>query len=315
MADKKINGFFGFLLTLSLLFALFSCENRDLYYGGEEDQSVQIKLHWGEETSIPGSMRIHLFEIKGERTAYYQAVDINSASDNKIKLPVPSTYKVLCYDYFDSENILFRNEEDPELIEASCVPEVRVGTRVYSSTEATVSNPDRLFVSRIDRFDVIPSDSDLVMDFYPKNVLYTYTFRITGVIGVKNIEVSRGGISGMSASYFLATGKLSETPSTILFQVHRDIANNILTGSFQTFGRNIDTNYLSIELYNSDGKEFSKQWDVRQKLIDSEIDGTYHIEIGNAGIEVTPGETPVPNPGSGFVVDVDGWKDQTITPL
>ncbi|MFV0328027.1 MAG: hypothetical protein ACK5LF_27265, partial [Bacteroides xylanisolvens] len=131
-----------------------------------------------------------------------------------------------------------------------------------------------------------------------------------GVSGTKFISATRGAISGMSNSYYLNSGTLSTTVSTLLFNATADVSGSMITGSFRTFGR-IDntTNNFTIEvLYpSSTGGILQKTWDVTDQI----SNGTnFHIIIEDSGIDV-PDEGGG-GTGGGFEADVEEWEDEVI---
>jgi hypothetical protein len=291
---------------------LFSCENKELYYGPREGQEVAIVIHWDDNQLKPAQgMRVNIFSLND--SPHYGISDMSSTG-GKVKLGYNTSHLALCYDYFESANIYFRNETHSERIEACCASWVRASyTRAFPD-ENTVAEPGVFFVDKVSPFEVTRSDTVLVLHFYPQNVSKTYTFRIHGVKGAEYITSTRGAVSGMSASYFPATETLAPTPSTLLFDARADGENDCIEGSFRTFGRVGDNNWFNMEiLYPSTEGVLSKSWEVTEKLDEAENSGTYHFEIEDADITIVPDSTGGGGSGGGgFNADLNEWKDESV---
>lgn len=298
------------ILIISALCAV-SCKNKSLYYGEDipaNRQKVDVVIHWNEDDTRPTQgMRVNLFSLN-EMSAY--GMDDLECEGGTLHLRHGSCHMTLCYNYHGN-NIYFRNEGHSDLIEAYCNSVVRA---TYSKTfpdESTVAEPDaQFYVGKNDVFDVYQSDENLTLDLYPSNVMQTYTFEVRGVSGTKFISATRGAISGMSNSYYLNSGTLSTTVSTLLFNATADVSGSMITGSFRTFGR-IDntTNNFTIEvLYpSSTGGILQKTWDVTDQI----SNGTnFHIVIEDSGIDV-PDEGGG-GTGGGFEADVEEWDDEVV---
>jgi hypothetical protein len=288
-----------------------SCENKDLTYGHPSNKPINVSIHWGDETAIPSKgMRINLFSLN--QYPDYGMHDLNGNKEEDIYLSIGSSYLSLCYDYFGSNSIFFYNENS-KAIEAYCRPLINDNYTKNFPDEKTVAEPGTFYLDIVDKFDVVESEDVQQLDFYPKNVSKTYTFKLSGVKGAEYINAVRGALSGISASYFLVTKTLADTPSTVLFNASADKKNECITGSFTTFGRvSSATNYFTIEIaYPSvDNKIILKRWDVRNKLIAAEKDGIFHIEI-DADIIVEPEEGAGSGDG-GFDVSVGEWENETV---
>lgn len=300
------------LFILISALCVISCKNKDLYYGDNipaNRQPVDVLIHWNEGDVKPAQgMRVNLFSLN-DMSGY--GVDDLAHDGGTLHLRHGSCHMTLCYNYHGN-NIYFRNEGDPDLIEAYCNSMVRA---TYSKTfpdESTVAEPDaQFYVGKHESFDVYPSADRLLLELYPENVMRVYTFEVRGVTGAQFISATRGAISGMSNSFFLNSGALSTTYSTILFSATTDVAGGKITGSFRTFGRIDDSiNNFTIEvLYpSSNGGILQKTWDVT-----SQIDnGTnYHILIEDSGI-VVPDEGGSTGGGGGFEADVEEWENEVI---
>ena len=288
---------------------LVACKNKDLCYDHPHGQGVEVKINWEEGVTKPRQgMRTNLFSVVSGPD--YGISDM-SVDGGTIYLYPETSYLSLCYDYFGSQNIYFRNETDSEKIEAYCASLVRASyTRAFPD-ENTVAEPGIFYVDRVNRFDVLQSEVKQILNFYPKNVLKTYTFRVRHIKGAEFITATRAALSGMSASYFLSTGELATQPSTILFNATVDKEKGWIVGAFRAFGRLDAINNFTIEILypSATGEIFSQSWDVTDQMIRiGHIDQEFDIEI-ETDITIIPSE---PGGDSMFDATVREWDEERI---
>jgi hypothetical protein len=162
-------------------------------------------------------------------------------------------------------------------------------------------------------YEVSPGDDERVIVVNPENVVTDYTYEVRGITGAEFIRGARGGISGFSASWFMARDNhLSDTPSTVLFDGAVNTGAGTITGSFRTFGRLGTANNFTIEiLYPSQtpGSGILQQtWEVTAQI---EGGGT-HIVIEDAGI-VIPDEGG--DDAGGWDIDLIAWEDEEVIEL
>ncbi|MDR0834010.1 MAG: DUF5119 domain-containing protein [Candidatus Symbiothrix sp.] len=314
---KKVSKAFSRLGVACCVLTLLACEeHRLLVLEDVPENRVTVKIHWEgvpEQDISKIGMRLNLFGLNGLDFGMRDMLgDVET-----YEMPIDRIYRALCYDYYGSENIYFRNENNPDLIEAYSAQMNRASYDAVApirdgKLESTVAEPGAFYVARVDSFQVSPQSGDTLY-FYPKNVLKTYTFTITNVEDAQNIGDTRGALTGMSGSYFLSTGALATTASTILFYAQKNGQTNTIEGSFRTFGRVADAlNDFTIEILVGDIM-MSVPWDVKQLMIEAENNGTYHFTM--AANIVIP-QPPAPGPGEGgFKPDVDGWGETVDVPM
>lgn len=295
-------------LLLSCLVAATACQNKELGELGYRSTSVQVRINWevGQPVITGNGMRINLFSTD-ENVPHYGMADIPHTGA-KVLLRDGTSYSSYAYTY-QGNNIYFRNQQDPDLIEAYSTPMTRA---TYSSAypeETTISEVSgEFYVGENVRYAVIPELGEQYIDLYPVNKLYTYTFEVRNVKGAAFISAVRGAISGMSSSYFLATHLLNNSPFTLLFNASVEVSTERIIGSFHTFGRLDATNRFSIEiLYPSDTEGIVLYtWDVTAQIKDGL---NYHIVIDDSGI-IVPDEGG--EGASNWNVSVDKWEDVTV---
>jgi hypothetical protein len=322
--------------ALLLLSLTTGCSNKELWYGGggidTDTRQVQVSFKWGESQTIQGTMRINLFSQTAE-FASYGVADFAAATGGEIKVPLGASYFGVCYSYDAANKIYFRNESDPEMLEAYTASMTRGSyTRQYSTerTVGAVSEQAVFYIGRVDNFRVTESDEPLLLSFTPENVLHHYTFEIKNVIGAQFIRDLRAACSGMSPSYYVCTGELSPSPATLFFSSTANVSEGTIAGSFRSFGRLDMQNVFTLEVLTGGGKILQYSWDVTNQL---GVAGSVRSRnIGDTTINIviddtTPcisdpdenndGKVEVPNDGnqgsgSGFTADVDGWEEETI---
>lgn len=315
------------MITLSLLLLMVSCKNKEL---SMEDPcssggwSVLVRMNWENPERETRQMRMSLFSQNEFPTLDRETVD--KSRQLKINLPVGCSYQPITYDY-NAKNIYFRNETDAELVEAYSAPSSRAtyqSRAVPVDGEATVSEPGSFYTHAWDgTFDIVgtPANGEqLYIDFYPVNVMREFTFRINNVVGAKNIAQARGAISGMAASIYLSTGRLSAQRSTLLFENATTTNEEIgsITGRFYTFGP-IEpyTNRFTIEVMSKQNQYFTAYWDVSGQIGESMADRDAKLARDGYDILINSTLPTIPDPedpeyDSGFDIDIREWDDVII---
>ncbi|MDR0542057.1 MAG: DUF5119 domain-containing protein [Dysgonamonadaceae bacterium] len=202
---------------------LSACKNDELFPScrNNGDIPVRIIIRWeGEKpAATPGIMSV--FWYAGSGWPVISDYESNGGEENLSE----GTYLPVCLDYYGNSRLDFHITENADEFE---VYNIRA-TGLYNqyadlvADEPTVAEakPYAFYVDTrpqiVDKIGVLPGDT-LTLYFYPENVLQEFTFLIHGVEGAKNMARNSGAISGMSASYFPATGALAEKPSTLLFE-------------------------------------------------------------------------------------------------
>lgn len=301
----------------TILFALLaaaaaSCQNKTLHdRSNVPGVDVGVRIYWRTGLTIPytNGMRINLFSLTAG-VADYGRADVRW-DGGTVRLRQDASYITYAYNYVGN-NVLFRNETDPVLIEASSPALTRATYSRAFPDEPTVGGiTGDLHLGVNPAYTVSGSGEAQFIDVHPESIAFTYTYEIRGITGAQFIRAARGGISGFSASRFLATGSLSSTASTLLFensQVNTDAGT--ITGSFRTFGRLDTSNHFTIEiLFPSNtpgGGILQETWDVTAQI----AGGTnFHILISNAAIDI-PDEGG--EEAGGWKVDLGDWNDVTV---
>lgn len=292
--------------------AAAACRNKELH---DPDTTagadVTVRINWTDGLSIPyaDGMRINIFSLTPGVAGYGRA-DV-AWNGGKVRLIPDASYITYAYNYVGN-NVQLRNENDPLLIEATSPPLTRA---TYSRTfpdEPTIGGITGDMHAGVNvSYTVLRTGDPQYIDVYPEEIAVTYTYEIRGVTGARFIRAARGAISGFSASRFLATGALSPTPYTILFENSQVNAGaGTITGSFRTFGRLNHDNYFTIEILYPSGTPgggiLQQTWNVTTQIYNG---ANFHILIEDSGI-VIPDEGG--EDAGGWLVDLNDWNDVTV---
>ncbi|NDV77915.1 DUF5119 domain-containing protein [Dysgonomonas sp. 511] len=321
-----------YYLLLLLLIAV-SCKNKDLCEDGpciEGNVTIKVVVNWENPENEARPMRMNIFSMS-DGVSDYGIDQIPIGGVKYITLVESAAYRPYCYDYY--ADIYFRNETTPKLFEAYCAEASRATYNELATPvegERTVMDPrgDFYVHSWLKNFDVVfCQDSVLVLNFYPKNILRRFTYRVNGIKGEKFIGSARGAISGMAATYFFYTGELTTERSTVLFENSTvgtdENGRGYIEGDFYTFGPVYPyQNRFTIEILAKGSKYFTAYWDVSGQINESMTDRPaklardgYDILIDN-DIDTDIPEIPDPGEGSGdgggFEIGVGDWNNVDI---
>ncbi len=320
-----------FFIMLPLLVLAVSCKNKELVQDDPcftSGWSVLVRMNWEDRERDARQMRMSLFSQNTYPTLDRETVD--RIGHKSVKLPIGCCYQPVSYDYY-AKNIYFRNETDCELLEAYSLASTRATYTTRATPvegESTVSEPGSFHMDAWDgtfEIETIPAGGEeLIIDFYPRDVMREFTYCIRNVAGARHISQARGAISGMAASIFISTGRLNDRRSTVLFEnaAASDEAVGTITGRFYTFGPlEPYSNRFTIETISRESRYFTSYWDVSGQITESMADRDaklardgYDILIDNDPNEELP---PIPasddpDYDSGFRIDIGEWDDVVI---
>lgn len=300
------------ILYALLAAAAVSCRNKELYDRNDPAMiDVAVRINWTAGLSVPytNGMRINLFSLTGG-VADYGRADVRWGGGT-VRLRREASYIACTYNYVGN-NVQFRNETHPALIEAASPALSRATYSRAFPDEPTVGGiTGDMHLGVNPSYTVSATAGQQYIDVYPENIAVSYTYEIRGITGGAFIRAARGGISGFSASRFLATGSLSATPSTLLFENSTvNPSAGTITGTFRTFGRLDTDNNFTIEiLYPSNtpgGGIMQRTWNVTPQI----AGGTnFHIVIDPSGIDI-PDEGG--EDADGWAVDLNDWNNITV---
>jgi len=225
---KRITTIF---VMLTVLYGIFSCRQKELFICDHDggDNLFNVVIHWdsvpANQRVLPNKMTVHWYPLSG------QLLSSDLGPNGGQERLNGTTYDVMCMDFYGNANLGFRsNGTRPDFevynIRATGTYNVNVPQLPGGETTVAEANPSYFYIdSRSQIIQANGSADTMTVHFYPKNVLREFTFMIYDVTGAKNISSNGGAISGMSGSYYPASGHLAATPSTILFQRVEAITN------------------------------------------------------------------------------------------
>lgn len=318
-------------LILLAAFGAVGCQHKDL--SAEDpcavpgDAFVRVVVNW-DDPADARPMRMNIFS-QTQGVINYGQDAIPAAGKKTIRLFAGASYLPFCYDYY--ANVGFRNTTNLESFEAYC-PEVYRQTYNELATpvegEKTIVDPrgDFFVHSWQETYDVELIGGEYPdIDFYPKNKLRPFTYRVENIEGEKNIEEARGACSGMSAFYHFLTDTIRFERATVLFEHTRvgtdQDGKGYIEGTFYTFGPVFPyMNRFTIEILSQSEIYYTAYWDVSGQISESMANrpaklarDKYDILIKNTG--AIP---PIPDPEGGgddeggFDVGVGDWNNVDI---
>jgi hypothetical protein len=217
---------------MALLMSFTACEQKELFLCPPAGNiPVDVVIHWDSIPDdllyLPQNMTVHWYSESGTLIAS----DLSAFGG--WEWMDGNTYNVICLDFHGNSTLAFRSNgtlEDFEVYNTRMAGLYNTNVPQLPGGEVTVAEatPDRFYIDSrpqtIDTRNVPPGDT-LILNFYPKNVLREFTFLVYDVVGAKYMSENSGAMSGMSGSYFPASGRLASTPSTILFSRVENIPN------------------------------------------------------------------------------------------
>lgn len=318
---------------LLLMVIAVSCKNKELCEDGscEGDKNiVKVVINWEKPKEEARPMRINIFSMS-DGVPDYDRDNVSTSGEKYITLREGAAYRAYCYDYYS--NINFRNETTIDAFEAYCTGASRSTYNELATPvegESTVIDPEGDFYAHswLENFEVIFNEGPVLeLNFYPKNKLHRFTYRINNIEGAQYINNARGAISGMAATYFFYTDALTTERSTVLFEnstiVSDKNGNGYIEGTFYTFGPvSPYKNRFTTEVFSKGSKYYTAYWDVSGQIEESmenreaklAKDG-YDILIDN-NIKTDIPEIPDPGEdsgsGGGFDIGVGEWNNVDI---
>lgn len=322
----------GLRILLMLLVVLsVSCTRRDF---AEKTTKVHIVLDVktnvvnAGEVPEPENMRVDLYDPVTGRVKFTDYV----GPEGGYIYPSPGTYDLVIYN-IGTESVQVKNESDINLVEAytsevsaylkgqlakffASIAKAKEDRQKSMSQQSSKSpadekikyEPDHLFVGREEDV-VIPvcyegESIEVEIKVDAHSVVETWKVSVTNVVGLQWVQNIVAVMSGQVESHFIGTGVDSGESVSIFFEKRKDMENNALIGTFNTFGKHpTEKGVLSLDINVTDiiGNDHHFHFDVDSRFMDNPDN---HIVI-DEGIEI---EEPKVE-GGGFAPTVDDWED------
>lgn len=303
------------IFLMFLLLALGGCSRRDVL-DDYPVSGVEISLDWdGVTDKLPEGVKVVFYpkDARGRKVDTYLSI-----RGGKVKVP-PGRYSVVVYNY-DTETAQIRNEGTYETIEAFTGHCNGIG---IAGTEKLIWGPDPLYVVNVDELQIKKSDEILLLNWKPKLVVKTYTFKVK-TEGLNYVSAIVGSVDGMAGCYCL--GKCHKMVGEAPIYFEGIVRDKMVVGSFTAFGMPENTATrageglvkLTFIFVKTDKSVQKVEMDITEVITNSEDGGG---EVG----EEPPNEIEIPledeikvekpdNPSGGGDGDiggnVDGWGDE-----
>lgn len=307
-------------LTIILIAALAvlasSCRHKELCYNHPHVMEVNVEFIWEKAPqATPKSMSVYFFPENGKEPLRFEFTD---CTGGRIRLSA-GTYHAICLNS-DTRNNYVKNVSD---FHSFCIT-TKDATALFglssfgvktneipkakdTENERVVVSPEMTWSSCVT--DIKITEQGQTVIFYPERRTSTYTVEIRNVQNLKWVNGLSGTISTMSAGYHPGACCLSEECVTIPFEavMHRD--EDMITGSFSSFGHCptiVKPHYLTIYGILADGSRWYYDFDVTDQVHNAPDPYEIHIVL-----EELPFPKPVVN-GGGFKPTVDDWNSIEI---
>lgn len=321
------------LLLFASLAGLLACTHKELSdIDGchEGNTSVKVVENW-EFPSKARAMRINIFSLT-EGVVHYGRDNVPASGVKYINLYNRASYRPITYDY-EAANIYFRDENIPESFQAYFAGSTRATYEKYAyvptKSEKTVTSPTNsefyAHAWELDEpFEVRYVEGvEQVLNFYPRNLLREFTYRVNNIKGVYNIKEARGVVTGMAATYSFHANAPVDERSTLLFengQPDYDAQKDYgyIEGVFYTFGPVYPyENWFTLEIISNANRYYTASWDVSAQVGESMADRPAKLARDGYDILIwNDDDIPeIPDPeggtggGSGFQIGVGEWDD------
>lgn len=298
---KDVRAAYFMLLNIFFVTLLFaSCTHKELCYNHNHFTKVRVAFDWNDYDTEhrPSGMRVVFYPITGGESWIF---DFARSDGGIVEIP-QNSYNVICYNN-DTDGIIFRSENNYSK---------------FSATTKNISTPDGNNAFKTTDFlcgcnkegvnlENLPEGVETVVTLYPKRMVCRYTYTVRGIKNLSNIVDLRACLSGMSGSVVMAEDILPAGDSnTLLFG--GSVKDNLIKGSFYTFGYNSNPNIFTLYIKAKDGKVYPLECNVTEQILKVERKG--HIADVDLLIEfdfIVPGGES--GGGAGFDVDVSDWND------
>lgn len=318
-----------FVLLLSLLSILSSCNHKELYY--EENPQfrlLKVTFDWSQLTGHekPEGMRVIFFPKDGKSEPWI--FDFPKGETRQIELP-ENDYGVISMNY-DTNGIVWKNPnsyldftadtrdtKSPDGEQASLTPSWLCGDHI----DWVSVNASHAAASSASAESAGSSENGVqVITLYPKSMVCRYTYEVNGIRKLERIADIRASLSGMSGSLLMAADRLPYSLSERLL-FGGDVIANQLRGGFYTFGCTQGStqgiaaqNLFKLFIRSRSGKLHVLEQDVTAQVHSVPVVGhvgDVHLVI-NLDFEIPDEGGGGSGGGAGFDVGVDNWGDVNV---
>jgi hypothetical protein len=346
MEKNKIKSAALLLLTV-LALAFNACINEDLSGCDKPpvaaDLIVRLQIHWTEHDSMSIPKKGMLINLQSLHATPSYGRDLLEGPDfiRHIRLPEKTFHLALCYNYYDCESILFREEDTHEveafLCEARRSSYERLILRGIAPDEPLVVQPEPFYAAAVNPFEMTRANalSDTIrLDMYPDSLSHEFTFCIRHADGLHYLAGNgvRAAVSGMGGACSLTQQPhRTHKPSTVLID---EMETGLYEGRGQLHGRfrafapvQGCRQHFSVETLSKGGSYDYTFWDVSSQIAEAMTDRAAKLARDGYDILITESHgnmRPIPPPppvvvepggehkdNGGFDPDVSEWGDES----
>lgn len=318
-----------FVLLLSLLSILSSCNHKELYY--EENAQfrlLKVAFDWSQLSGHekPEGMRVIFFPKDGKSEPWI--FDFPNGEARQIELP-ENDYGVITMNY-DTNGIVWKNPncfqdftadtkdtKSPDGEQVTLTPSWLCGDHIdwvsVNASRAAASSENAENAESTAASSENAENGVQVITLYPKSMVCHYTYEVNGIRKLERIADIRASLSGMSGSLLMAADKLPDSLSEHLL-FGGDVIGNQLRDGFYTFGSTQGSaaqNLFKLFIKSKSGKLHVLEQDVTAQVQSVPVVGhvgDVHLVI-NIDFEIPEEGGGSSSGGAGFDVGVDDWGD------
>lgn len=313
------------VMLAAVVMSALSCQRRDFAEKVTEvNLSLNVKTHVANagEVPAPETMRVDLYDVKTGKLKYTDYIEAEGGYIH----PAPGTYDMVVYN-IGTEAVQIRNESDINEIEAytsevsaflkgqlaqffADIAKIKESQERSKSPadEKVIYEPDHIFVGRADEVEIPViyegEEREVMIEVDAHPEVETWKVTVANVKGLEYVQNVVAVISGQAESHFIGRGEDSGESVSIYFEKKKDMENNVLTGTFNTFGKHpTEKGILSLDINVTDtgGSDHHFHFDVDSHFQDNPDS---HIVIDDP-IEIEEPKVA----GGGFAPSVDDWED------
>lgn len=305
------------LMALCTILLFSACEHKDLCRHHPHDAKVRVVFDWSKAPNAnPEWMNVVFYPLEGGDPFNVPFTDIKGG---EITMLIGS-YRAICYNG-DTESVSIYEEKDYDKAYLS-TRRTRILTKTFGKAytgdapkapgtedQEILLEPDMVWGDRISYFDIIETEEEQVITFYPKEEVMDVTVTILNAENLSYCQGQSGALSGLSSGVLMGSDKVIDDQNIIPMDLFK-LDDTTLEGKILTFGHcpsREGRHFYSLYVILGDGTKYVYTWDVTDQMHATTQDPR-HIHIILDGV-------PIPKPitnGSGFDPEVDDWHTEYI---
>lgn len=285
---------------------LLSCSHKDIECPGSEMRGIDVRFDWAKAPEAsPEGMTLMFYPLGSYEKVW--RFDIAGAEGGAVEIPT-GTYRMIAFNNDDGA-VRISDTQSYENMTASAR---NIDEGVFSST-------GMLYRAEVEYLEVTPCGVEYItaegsrkdcrksiVRALPDSVCTVYDIRVSGIKGIERVKKAYATLPGTASTLRLGT-MTSETHDDSLYAPFGiSVSDSLMNASADAFtptspgGRYM----LTLVVTRTDGKSFSKSFDVTGQVVNSS--SPKHVLIEIEGLEIPENDTPGSDVGDIDVI-VDGW--------